>query len=102
MWRGLESWGPPLRGKSPPPLTIAASTFLYAFQRSRPPWVSRILPSSSFIRYLPKMSSLRSSRLTSTLSLAVLCNQHHAEPRLALHHAGVSIRRVFERHCLDH
>ena len=48
------------------------------------------------------MSSLRSPRLTSTLSRAVLCNQHHAEPRLALHHAGVSIRRVFERHCLDH
>src|SRR5580692_10954382 len=102
MWRGLGSWGTPLSAKNPPPLTIVASTLLHAFQRSRPPWVSRILPSSSFIRYLPKMSSLRSPRLTSTLSRAVLCNQHHAEPRLALHHAGVSIRRLFEWHCLDH
>src|SRR4029077_1654851 len=54
MWRGLGSWGTPLSGKNPPPLTIVASTFLYPFQRSRPPWASRILPSSSFIRYLRK------------------------------------------------
>src|SRR5882762_1478162 len=37
-----------------------------------------------------------------TLSGSVLCNQHHAEPRLALHHTSVSIRRLFERNCLDH
>ncbi len=37
-----------------------------------------------------------------TLSDSVLCNQHHAEPRFALHHAGVSIGSLFERKCLDH
>jgi hypothetical protein len=33
---------------------------------------------------------------------SVLCNQHHTEPRFALHHASVSIGSLFERNCLDH
>jgi len=32
----------------------------------------------------------------------LLVDQHHAEPRFALHHATVSIGSLFERHCLDH
>ena len=36
------------------------------------------------------------------LSDFILCNQHNAEPRLALHHASVGIRSLFERNCLDH
>jgi hypothetical protein len=52
-----------------------------------PPWASRILPSSSFIGYLPNMSkSADHLQLTSALNRSVLCNQHHAEPRVALHH----------------
>src|ERR1700741_3427399 len=30
------------------------------------------------------------------------CNEHHAEPCFALHHASVSISSLFERNCLDH
>src|SRR5258707_13097566 len=37
-----------------------------------------------------------------TLSDSSLCNQHHAEPRLALHHPGVSISGLFEWKRLDH
>src|SRR3984893_1721398 len=37
-----------------------------------------------------------------TLSDSVLCNQHHAEPCFALHHASVSIGSLFERNRLDH
>jgi hypothetical protein len=33
---------------------------------------------------------------------SVLCNQHHAEASLALHHASVGIRSLFERNGLDH
>src|ERR1700686_731054 len=51
MRRGLGSCGTPLSGNKPPPLAIVASPFLDPFQRSMPPWASRILPSSSFIRY---------------------------------------------------
>jgi hypothetical protein len=36
------------------------------------------------------------------LNGSILCNQHHAEPCLALHHASVSIGSLFERSCLDH
>src|SRR5262245_64842366 len=51
MRRALESCGTPLSGKNPPPLTIVASTRWYSFHRSRPPWASRILASSSFIAF---------------------------------------------------
>jgi len=37
-----------------------------------------------------------------TLSDSVLCNQHHAEPCFALHHASVSISSLFERNCFNH
>src|SRR5882672_2540798 len=37
-----------------------------------------------------------------TLSDSAFCNQHHAEPRFALHHASVGISSLFERKCLDH
>src|SRR5258705_13645744 len=36
------------------------------------------------------------------LSDSVLCNQNHAEPCFAFHHAIVSIGSLFERSCLDH
>ena len=32
----------------------------------------------------------------------ILCNQHHAKPCFAVHHASVSISSLFERKCLDH
>jgi len=32
---------------------------------------------------------------------SVFCNQHHAEPCFALHHAGVTLSSLFERNCLD-
>src|SRR3984893_2305122 len=69
MRRGLGSCGTPLSEKNPPPLAIVASTFLYPFQRSMPPWASRILPSSSFIRY----------PLT-CLSLSITSVEQHAKP----------------------
>ena len=34
--------------------------------------------------------------------VVLLCNQPHAEPCLAFHHACVSIGSLFERNCLDH
>ena len=37
-----------------------------------------------------------------TVSVGVFCNQHHAEARLAFHHAGISIGGLFQRNCLDH
>jgi hypothetical protein len=43
-----------------------------------------------------------SCRIQGALSEAGFCNQHHAEPRLALHHASVSISSLFERDGLDH
>src|SRR2546429_5730257 len=38
----------------------------------------------------------------SRIRFLALCNQHHAEPCFALHHASVSIGGLFERNCLDH
>jgi hypothetical protein len=35
-------------------------------------------------------------------SETILCNQHHAEPCFALHHASVTISSLFERNRLDH
>jgi len=35
------------------------------------------------------------------LSESISCNQHYAESSFTLHHAIVSIRGLFERHCLD-
>src|SRR3977135_958395 len=49
MRRGSGSCIIPLRAKKPPPLTMVASTFLYAFQRSIPPCASIILASNAFI-----------------------------------------------------
>src|ERR1700737_2499857 len=37
-----------------------------------------------------------------TLSCSAFRDQHHAEPRFPLHHAGVSISGLFEGSCLDH
>jgi hypothetical protein len=36
------------------------------------------------------------------VSDSVRCNQHHSESCFALHHASVSISRLFQRGCLDH
>ena len=36
------------------------------------------------------------------VSGSLLRNEHHAEPRFALHHASVTIGSLFERDCLDH
>ena len=33
---------------------------------------------------------------------SVVGNQHHAEARFALHHAGVTVGSLFEWDCLDH
>src|ERR1700722_511764 len=56
--------------------------------------MSSIFPSSPCMRFsLPVMIAKKS---------LLPRNQLHAEPCLALHHASVSIRRLFERHGLDH
>ena len=47
-------------------------------------------------RFLDQCRMLRAS------SGSALGNQDHAEARLALHRAGVSISSLFERSCLDH
>ena len=43
-----------------------------------------------------------SCRRPLALSDSVLCNEHHAKPCIALHHARISIGGLFERSCLDH
>src|SRR5258708_39424508 len=101
MRRGLGSCATPLSGNKPPPLTIVASTLSYRFQRSMPPCASIIRASSSFIRYLLPVQ-VDSSVDWCTLRSSVLCDQHHAEPRFALHHSSVGIRCLFDRNCFDH
>src|SRR4029453_10773148 len=68
-----------------------------------PPVTSAIFPSSLLI-YLSFAAFGRKPYSVDrwSLSNSVLCNQHHAEPRFALHHASVSISSLFNRNCLDH
>src|ERR1700719_2016718 len=52
--------------------------------------------------YQFEVRPVHSRFIARTLSESILCNQHYAEPRFALHHASVSISGLFERRCLDH
>ncbi len=50
-----------------------------------------------------ELLDLMASRCTLRASSGSLfCNQHHAEPCFALHHASVSVSSLLERSCLDH
>src|SRR4030095_9349149 len=67
-----------------------------------PPVTSAIFPSSLLIYFSFAAFGRKPYSVDRwSLSNSVLCNQHHAEPRFALHHASVSISSLFHRNCLD-